>query len=284
MKYIELNNGVKMPAVGLGVFRITDPEQCEETVYQAIKMGYRLIDTAAAYENEEAVGRGIKRSGVPREELFITTKLWVTDASYEGAKRGFQRSLDRLGLDYVDLYIIHQPFGDYYGAWRAMTELYKEGKIRAIGVDNFRMDKLADFIYFNEVKPVVNLLEVNPLAQRKEEQKYMKENNIILEAWSPFGSGNAEILNNEILKELANKYNKSVGQVILRWLVQRDIVAIPKSTNIERLKQNIEIFDFEISREDMEKISKLDTGKGFYPPSSPKQVEGFLANTKNFKV
>lgn len=285
MKYVTLNNGVKMPVVGFGVFRITNQDECEEVVYKAIKAGYRLIDTASAYENEEAVGRAIKRSGIPREELFITTKLWITDTNYEGAKRAFQRSLERLDLDYIDLYLIHQPYNDYYGAWRAMEELYGEGKIRAIGVDNFQQDRLADFIKFNKVKPAVNLIETNVFYQREEELAYMRAQDIQHEAWSPFAAGKNELFNNELLKELSYKYKKSVAQIVLRWLFQRGIVSISKSSNIERMIENINIFDFEITKADMSIIAKLDTNRSCFPiRNKANEVEEFLENAKKYNV
>ncbi len=285
MEYITLNNGVKMPATGFGVFRITDQYECEDLVYQAINSGYRLIDTASAYENEEAVGRAIKRSGIPREELFITTKLWITDTSYDKAKVAFQRSLDRLGLDYIDLYLIHQPYNDYYGAWRSMEELYLNGKIRAIGVDNFKQDRLADFITFNKVKPAVNLIEANVFYQRKEDLIYMNSKEIQMEAWSPFAAGKESIFKNELLMELGKKYEKSVAQIILRWLFQRKIISISKSSNPNRMKENINIFDFEISSEDMQLISKLDTNKSCFPERSKgSDVDIFLEQSKNYNV
>lgn len=258
MKYKMLNNGVKMPMLGLGVFRIEDPKECEETVYQALKAGYRYIDTATAYQNEEAVGRGIKRSGVPREELFISTKLWVTDTNYEGAKKAFQKSLDLLGLDYLDLYIIHQPYNDYYGAWRAMEELYQAGKIKALGVDNFRQDRMADFIHFNKIKPQVNYLETHPFHQRSDELEYLNSQDIAQVAWSPFAAGQFDIFKNEVLNRIADNHGKGLGQVILRWLFQRGIVSIPKTVHISRMKENMDIFDFNLSDEEMNQISKLD--------------------------
>lgn len=238
--YITLNNGIFMPPIGYGVFRMTDEMECEEAFLQALNAGYRLIDTAAAYENEAAVGRAIKRSGIPREELFITTKLWITDTSYEKAKTGFSRSLERLNLDYVDLYLIHQPFHDYYGAWRAMEELYVEGKVKAIGVDNFTQDKLADFLFFNKVKPAVNMIEYNAFYQRKEDWKYMQEQNIQMQAWSPLAAGAGDLFMNPVLGKIAKKHEKSVAQVVLRWLLQRGIVPVVKSANPVRMKQNID--------------------------------------------
>lgn len=224
MEFITLNNGLKMPAIGFGVYKITDLRECEEAVYQALKNGYRLIDTASAYENEEAVGKAIKRSDIPREEIFVVTKLWITDTNYSGAKKGLEKSLQRLGLDYVDLYIIHQPHNDYYGAWRAMEEMYQTGKVKAIGVDNFTQARLADFIEFNNIRPAVNLVEVNPFYQRQEDLDYLNEKNIQMEAWSPLASGNKNLFTNKTLLQLAQKYNKSVAQIVLRWLYQRGIV------------------------------------------------------------
>lgn len=285
MNYITLNNGLKVPAISFGVFRITDMAECEEVVFQAIKAGYRYIDTASAYENEEAVGRAIKRSGIQREELFIATKLWVTDTNYEGAKRGLERSLKRLGLTYVDLFIIHQPYNDYYGAWRAMEEMYKLGKIRAIGIDNFTQERLADFITFNQELPAVNLIEVNPFYQREEDIAFIKEKNIQTVAWSPLGAGNKNIFENEVLVELSNKYNRSIAQIVLRWLYQRNIIPIVKTVNTERMKKNIAIFDFEISNEDMELIAQIDTKHScFTGRTTGASVEEFLSEAKNYKI
>ena len=255
---ITLNNGVKIPAIGYGVFRMKDPAECEEAVVQAIRSGYRLIDTAAAYENEEAVGRAIRRCGVPREELFVTTKLWITDTSYEGAKRGFARSMERLGLGYVDLYLIHQPYNDYYGAWRALEELYAAGKARVIGVDNFTPDKLADFVFWNKVKPAVNLVECNAFFQREEERRYMESQNIQMQAWSPLAAGQGRLFENETLRTLAAAHNKTVAQMVLRWLVQRNIVPLVKSANPARMKENLDIFDFALTDAEMQQIAALD--------------------------
>lgn len=289
MKHLKntviLNNGVEMPSIGYGVFRITDTKECEKAVYEAIKSGYRLIDTASAYENEEAVGQAIIRSGVPRNELFITTKLWITDTNYEGAKQGFQRSLNRLGLDYIDLYLIHQPFNDYYGAWRAMEELYAEGKIRAIGVDNFTQDRLADFIFFNNIKPAVNLIECNAFYQRKEDLDYMNDENIQLQAWSPLAAGNARLFDNPLLQQLSHKYNKSVPQIVLRWLTERGIVPLVKSVKPQRIQENLDIFDFTLSEEDMDMIAKLDTKHSCFPPrSSGEDVKTFLKTAQKYNV
>ena len=242
MKYVTLNNGVKMPILGFGVFQIDDMKECEEAVYNALKAGYRLIDTAASYRNEEAVGRAIKRSGIPREEIFVTTKLWVSDANYEKAKLAFETSLKKLDLEYIDLYLIHQPFNDVYGAWRAMTELYKEGKIKAIGVSNFYPDRLVDFIMNNEVVPAVNQVETHPFNQQVKANEIMKEYGVQIESWGPFAEGKNGIFTNEILSEIGKKYNKSVAQVVLRWLIQRDVVVIPKSVRKERIEENFNKF------------------------------------------
>ena len=282
---ITLNNGVKMPAIGYGVFRMKDPAECEEAVVQAIRSGYRLIDTAAAYENEEAVGRAIRRCGVPREELFITTKLWITDTSYEGAKRGFARSMERLGLGYVDLYLIHQPYNDYYGAWRALEELYAAGKARAIGVDNFTPDKLADFVFWNKVKPAVNLVECNAFFQREEERRYMESQNIQMQAWSPLAAGQGRLFENETLRTLAATHNKTVAQIVLRWLVQRNIVPLVKSANPERMRENLDIFDFALTDAEMQQITALDTGHtAFTPRTTGPAVDAFLKAALEYKV
>ena len=264
MKYVTLNNGVKMPILGFGVFQIDDMKECEEAVYNALKAGYRLIDTAASYRNEEAVGRAIKRSGIPREEIFVTTKLWVRDVNYEKAKLAFETSLKKLNLEYIDLYLIHQPFNDVYGAWRAMTELYKEGKIKAIGVSNFYPDRLVDFIMNNEVVPAVNQVETHPFNQQVKANEIMKEYGVQIESWGPFAEGKNGIFTNEILSEIGKKYNKSVAQVILRWLIQRDVVVIPKSVRKERIEENFNVFDFELNSEDMGKISELDKKESLF--------------------
>lgn len=274
MQKVILNNGVEMPILGFGVFQMNDPKECEQAVYEALMAGYRLIDTAASYLNEEAVGRAIKRSGVAREELFITTKLWVQDAGYDSTKKAFAKSLERLQLDYLDLYLIHQPFGDVYGSWRAMEELYHEGKIRAIGVSNFHPDRLIDLIIHNEVIPAVNQVETHPFNQQIESSKFMKENNVQIESWGPFAEGKNNMFQNEILLSIAEKYHKSVAQVILRWLTQRGVVAIPKSVRKERIIENFNIFDFELSQEDMEKIATLDTKDSlFFSHRDPEMVK-----------
>ena len=282
---ITLNNGVKMPAIGYGVFRMKDPAECEEAVVQAIRSGYRLIDTAAAYENEEAVGRAICRCGVLREELFITTKLWITDTSYEGAKRGFARSMERLGLDYVDLYLIHQPYNDYYGAWRALEELYAAGKAHSIGVDNFTQDKLADFLFWNKVKPAVNLVECNAFFQREDDRLYMESKNIQMQAWSPLAAGQGRLFENETLRTLAATHNKTVAQIVLRWLVQRNIVPLVKSANPARMKENLDIFDFALTDAEMQQIAALDTGRtAFTPRTTGAAVDAFLKAALDYKV
>lgn len=282
---VVLNNGVQMPSIGFGVFRIENQQECEDAVVQAIQSGYRLIDTASAYGNEEAVGRAIRRSAVPRDELFITTKLWITDTSYEGAMRGFRRSLERLKLDYVDLYLIHHPFHDYYGAWRAMEELYEEGKVRAIGVDNFTQDRLADFIFFNKVKPAVNLIECNAFFQREDDRSYMNSQGIQMQAWSPLAAGNAGLMNQPLLLQLSQKYQKTVPQIVLRWLIQRGIVPLVKSVKTERMRENLDIFDFELLPDDMAAIAALDTGRSCFPPrTSGQKVHDFLEAAQQFCV
>ena len=260
MEYKTLNNGVKMPMEGFGVFQVPDPKQCEQAVLDAISTGYRLIDTAAAYMNEEAVGAAIKKSGARREDLFITTKLWVSDASYDKAKQAFETSMKKLGLEYLDLYLIHQPMGDYYCAWRAMEELYKEGRIRAIGVCNFYPHVLADFCETVEVIPAVNQVELHPFFQQENALKLMKEYEVTPEAWGPFAEGKHGIFANPVLTEIGAKYGKSAAQVVLRWNVQRGVVVIPKSVHRERMEQNIDIWNFTLSDEDMAAISKMDIG------------------------
>ncbi|MCM0667042.1 aldo/keto reductase [Flavobacterium tyrosinilyticum] len=274
MYNIKLNNGVEMPILGFGVFQMQDMAECEQAVVDAIETGYRLIDTAASYMNEEAVGKGIKRSGIAREELFITTKLWVSDAGYENTKTAFQKSLDLLQLDYLDLYLIHQPYGDIYGSWRAMQELYKEGKVKAIGVSNFHPDRVMDLIANTGFVPAVNQIETHPFHQQNETQKFLEENNIQIESWGPFAEGKNDIFQNEILTAVAQKYNKSTAQVILRWLTQRGVVAIPKSVRKERMEENFNIFDFELSNEDLNAIQTLDTNASlFFDHRDPNMVK-----------
>ncbi|RLQ94527.1 aldo/keto reductase [Falsibacillus albus] len=274
MQKVILNNGVEMPILGFGVYQIQDEKECEQAVYEAIKAGYRLIDTAASYLNEEAVGKAIKRIGVPREELFITTKLWVQDTGYEPTKKAFEKSLERLQLDYLDLYLIHQPFGDVYGSWHAMEELYREGKVRAIGVSNFYPDRLTDLIIHNDVVPAVNQVETHPFNQQIESAKLMKENNVQIESWGPFAEGKNNMFQNEILASIAEEHNKSVAQVVLRWLTQRGVVAIPKSVHKERIIENFNIFDFELREEEMERIAALDTKQSlFFSHQDPEMVK-----------
>jgi 2,5-diketo-D-gluconate reductase A len=258
MQKVLLNNRVEMPILGFGVFQVTDTEECERSVYEALRTGYRLIDTAAAYLNEEAVGKAIKRSGVAREELFVTTKLWIQDAGYQSAKASFEKSLRRLQLDYLDLYLIHQPFGDVYGSWRAMEELYREGRIRAIGVANFEPDRIMDLIMHNKVVPAVDQIETHPFCQQIETPRFLKENNVQIQAWAQFAEGKNNIFKNELLLSLAKKHGKSVAQVILRWLIQREVIVIPKSVHKERIVENFNVFDFELSHEDMDAIATLD--------------------------
>ncbi len=274
MQKVKLNNGVEMPVLGFGVFQVTDLKECERSVADAIETGYRLIDTAASYMNEEAVGKAIKHSGVAREELFITTKLWIQSDGYKGTKKAFETSLKKLQSDYLDLYLIHQPYGDVYGEWRAMEELYKEGKIRAIGVSNFHPDRLIDLIVHNEIVPAVNQVETHPFNQQIETQKFLLENNVQIESWGPFAEGKNNIFHNELLLSIANKYDKSIAQVILRWLTQRGVVAIPKSVRKERMEENLNSLDFALGSEDMEAIKTLDTNtSSFFDHRDPAMVK-----------
>ena len=274
MQTIKLNNGVEMPILGFGVFQVRDLAECERSVVDAIETGYRLIDTAASYMNEEAVGKAIKRSGVAREDLFITTKLWIQSNGYEGTKKAFERSLKRLQLDYIDLYLIHQPFGDVYGEWRAMEDLYKEGKARAIGVSNFQPDRLIDLIIHNEIVPAVNQIETHPFHQQIETQKFLQENNVQIESWGPFAEGKNDLFHNELLASVGKKYNKSIAQVVIRWLTQRGVIAIPKSVRKERMEENFNSLDFELSAEDMEAIKTLDTSaSAFFDHRDPNMVK-----------
>ena len=274
MQKVKLNNGIEMPILGFGVYQIEDQALCEQCVYDAIEAGYRSIDTAAAYGNEEAVGRAIKRSGIPREDLFITTKLWISDAGYDKAKKAFEASMKRLQLDYLDLYLIHQPFNDYYGAWRAMEELYKEGSIRSIGVSNFMPDRLVDLILHNEITPAVNQVETNPFYQQIEAEAFMQEKGVQIESWAPFAEGKNGIFTNEVLSEIGKKYNKSNGQVILRWLIQRGIVPLAKTVRKERMLENIDVFDFVLSQADMQKIAAMNKDtSSFFSHYDPAVVE-----------
>lgn len=278
MKNVTLNNGVNMPIMGFGVFRMDDLKVCEQSVCDAIAEGYRSIDTAAAYLNEEAVGKALKRCGVQREDLFITTKVWIQDAGYKTARRAFEKSLKNLQVNYLDLYLIHWPFGDYYGSWRAMEELYKEGKIRAIGVSNFTSDRLVDLILNNEIVPTVNQVETHPFYQQTEAKKVMEEYKVQIESWGPLAQGKNNIFENKTLLNIANKYGKTVAQVILRWHVQRNVVVIPKSTHKERIKENYDIMDFQLSEEDMATIRSMDTGEPFLDPKSLELVKRLNGN------
>lgn len=274
MEYVTLNNGVKMPRAGFGVYQIADAKQCEQAVLDAIEVGYRLIDTAQSYGNEEAVGNAIKKSGVPREELFITTKVWITNYGYDQTKASVEASLKKMQLDYLDLVLLHQPFNDYYGAYHALVDLYKEGKIKAIGVSNFYPDRLVDLALFNEVKPAVNQVEVNVFHQQIEAQSYNEKYGVQMEAWAPFAEGKNNMFSNPELQEIGDKYNKSIAQVILRWLVQRNIVPLAKSVKKSRMKENINIFDFELSDEDMQKISAMDKKESsFFSHYDPATIE-----------
>lgn len=274
MEFVTLNNGVKMPLAGFGVFQIPDSEECVRIILDAIDAGYRLIDTAQGYGNEEAVGEAVRRTSVPREELFITTKVWISNAGYEKAKASLEESLRKMGLDYIDLVLIHQPFSDYYGTYRAMTEMYKEGKIRAIGVSNFYPDRLVDMALYNEVIPAVNQIEVNPFMQQIDAQKVNQKYGVQVEAWAPFAEGRNGLFTNETLQKIGDKYGKSIGQVVLRWLMQRNIVSLAKTTHKERMEENINIFDFALSDEDMAVIASLDLKESaFFDHRDPSQVE-----------
>ena len=280
MEFTTLNNGIKMPMEGFGVFQIADSAQCEQVVLDAIAAGYRLIDTAAAYFNEEAVGAAIVKSGVPREELFITTKLWVQDAGYEATKKAFQTSLDKLGLDYLDLYMIHQPLGDYYGSWRAMEEFYKAGKVKAIGVCNFYPERLTDLCLTAEIKPAVNQVELHPFFQQENALATMKEFGVQPQAWGPLAEGKHGIFTNPVLTEIAQKYGKSVAQVVLRWNTQRGVAIIPKSVHQNRMTENIDIWDFELSQDDKDQIATLDLGHSEIVDHSSPEFVKYLHSAK----
>lgn len=282
MEYVKLNNGVKMPILGFGVYQIPK-EETKQAVLDAIKVGYRLIDTAQSYFNEKEVGDAIKECGVDRKELFITSKVWIDNYGYEKCKASVLESLKKLQTDYIDLMLLHQPFADYYGAYRALEELYEEGKIRAIGVSNFYPDRLADICLFGrKVVPAVNQIETNPLHQREYDQEIMNKYGVKIEAWAPFGEGRNNMFSNPTLVEIGKKYNKSAAQVILRWLIQRGVIVVCKSTHLDRIKQNFDVFDFTLSKGDMEKIKKLDTGYSlFFNHQDPKMVEWFDNMVKN---
>ncbi|CAM2746311.1 aldo/keto reductase [Fructilactobacillus fructivorans] len=277
MEYFTLNDGNKIPATGFGTFQITDPEQAEQSVIDAIESGYRLIDTAQYYKNEEAVGRGLKKSGVKCEDLFVTSKVWFTDSGYDKAKKMVETSLKKLGLDYLDMYLIHQPYGDTFGSWRALEEMQKEGKIKSIGVSNFYDDQITNLAMFNDVKPVIDQIEINPWEQQKTSVDYLKSFGVRPEAWAPFAEGKHDIFNNETLKSIGEKYGKSVGQVILRWEYQRGIVTLAKSTHKDRMEENIDIFDFELSEDDMKQIANLDKGESqFFDHRDPITIQNFV--------
>ncbi|CAD0224087.1 aldo/keto reductase [Chryseobacterium sp. JV274] len=274
---VTLNNGVDIPALGFGVWQMEDLKECENAVIKAIQSGYRMIDTAAIYQNETAVGAGVKNSGVGREALFITSKVWVQDHGYEKAKSAFQRTLDRLQMDYLDMYLIHWPYGDFLGTWKALEELYKEGKIKAIGVCNFTIEKLEELKANSTVLPVINQIELHPVFQQKELQVYDRENNIITQPWSPLGNGNAQLLSNPDLKAIAEKYGKTVAQVILRWHLQEGFVVIPKSVTPSRIEENFNVFDFELTEDEMNVVRSLDTGKRlFFDPKDPEWEQKML--------
>ncbi len=280
MKQITLNNEVKMPILGFGVFQIADAAACERSVLDAIEVGYRSIDTAASYGNEEAVGKAIKASGIVREDLFITTKLWIQGNGFEGTLKAFEQSMQKLGLDYLDLYLIHQPYGDVFGEWRAMEKLYKEGRIRAIGVSNFHPDRVIDLMNHTEIVPAVNQVETHPFQQQIANQAFLGENNIQIESWAPFAEGKNGLFENAILTTIANAHGKSVAQVVLRWLIQRDIVVIPKTVNRERMVQNFDVFDFQLGDAEMQQIQSLDTQtSSFFDHRDPVMVKWLGSRT-----
>lgn len=271
---VTLNNGVEMPILGFGVFQVPDPAECERSVRDAIDVGYRLLDTAASYGNEQAVGNAIRSQGIDRAELFVTTKLWVQDASYESAKAAFERSMEKLQLDYLDLYLIHQPYGDVYGAWRAMEELHHAGRIRAIGVSNFYPDRLVDFVLHNEIAPAVNQIEIHPFHSQDDAQAILRDYAVQAEAWGPFAEGKNELFTNDVLAGIGRKHGKSIAQVVLRWLIQREIVAIPKSVRKERMAENFAVFDFELEALDIAAIAALDQKtSSFFDHRDPAMVK-----------
>ncbi|WP_234573562.1 aldo/keto reductase [Rhodohalobacter sp. 614A] len=278
MKNVVLNNGIEMPILGFGVYQIQDHDECKRCVLDAIDVGYRAIDTAASYQNEEAVGDAIQESGIEREDLFVTSKLWIEDVGFEATQKAVETSLNKLQTDYLDLYLIHQPFGDVHGSWRAMEELYKDGKLKAIGVSNFHPDRVMDLIVFNDVVPAVNQIETHPFYQRHDDQQFLKENGIQHESWAPFAEGKNNTFSNELLVSIGEKYGKSSAQVVLRWLIQRKVVVIPKTVKKNRMKENFNVFDFELSDEDMESIRSLDTGESqFFSHRDPEIIKWFAS-------
>lgn len=274
---VTLNNGVDIPALGFGVWQMENLEECEKAVVKAIQTGYRMIDTAAIYQNETAVGKAVKNGGVDRDDLFVTSKVWVQDHGYEKTKAAFRRTLDRLQMDYLDMYLIHWPYGDFLGTWKALEDLYKEGKIKAIGVCNFTIEKLEELKANSAILPVINQIELHPVFQQKELQKYDRENNIITQPWSPLGNGNADLLNNADLKAIAEKYHKTVAQIILRWHLQESFVVIPKSVTPSRIEENFNVFDFKLTEDEMNTVRALDTGKRlFFDPKDPEWEQKML--------
>ncbi len=281
MKYVTLNNGVKMPILGYGVFQIPNHDECKKSVLTALETGYRSIDTAQIYGNEKAVGDAIKESGINRDELFVTTKLWISDYGYEKAKKAFDESLSKLQLDYIDLYLLHQPYNDIYGSWRALSELNNEGKAKAIGVSNFFSDRVVDLVSFNEIKPALNQIETHPFYQRGEDHKVLNEFDIQHESWAPFAEGKSDFFQNELLSKIGKVYGKSVAQVTLRWMIQRNIVVIPKSVTPSRIKENIDVFDFELTEKEMDSIASLDTNTTkFFDHKDPERVKWFASTVK----
>ncbi|MFS9438871.1 aldo/keto reductase [Streptococcus sobrinus] len=280
MEYLTLNNGLKMPKLGFGVFQVPDLKECEEAVLNALEAGYRLLDTAAAYGNEEAVGAAIKKSGIPRQEIFLTTKLWVADASYEKAKVAIETSLKKLGTDYINLYLLHQPYGDVAGAWRAMEEAYQAGQLRALGVSNFYPDQYKNLTLMSQVKPVLNQIEVNPWFQQNSDVAYFQGEDVVVEAWAPYAEGKHDIFTNPTIAQIGQKYGKTNGQVILRWLLQRDIVIIPKSVRRQRMEENFDVFDFRLDQEDMETMANLDKGQSqFFDHRDPAAIEAIFGSS-----
>lgn len=276
MQYITLSNGVKMPILGYGVYQVTKDE-CERCVLDALKAGYRSIDTAQSYFNEEEVGNAIQKSGIPRNEIFLTSKVWVEHYGYENCKKSVEESLKKLKTDYLDLMLLHQPFSDYYGAWRALEDLYEEGKLRAIGISNFYPDRMVDIASFSRIRPMVNQVETHPYNQQVMAKKYMDKYDVQIEAWAPFGEGRGGLFENITLKEIGDKYKKTTAQVMLRWNIQRNVIVIPKSTHYERMKENLDVFDFELTDSEMEKIAALDKGESsFFSHYDPAMVEWFV--------